>query len=110
MNDPRRPFLDATRAAALDGPAELPSAVRHAVDEGRAPPELAPLLDKIRSAPWSVTDADWAPLRAAYGEDAQFEWVVAAVLGAAGHRFTRAMAALDAVAPAPGRSTPGAPK
>lgn len=96
MDDPRLPLLDATRAAALDGPGEVAAEVRRALAEGRGPPELQGLLAKIRTAPWTVSDEDWAPLRASFGEDAQFEWVIAAVLGAAGDRYQAAMRALEA--------------
>lgn len=95
MDDRFRPLVDATRRAVLTGPGHTPPALREAVAAGAAPPELQPLVDKIRREPWAVTDDDWAALRAAYGEDAQFELVVAAALGAAGDRLAAALAALE---------------
>lgn len=95
MDDRFRDLKAATRAAALDGPAHTPAELRRAVARGEPPAELAPLVARIRGEPWAVTDEDWAALRAAHDEDAQFELVVAAVLGAAEERFVAAVRAVE---------------
>jgi hypothetical protein len=86
----------ATVAAVLTGPGTAPAELRDGVFRAASPPELAPLVELIRQEPWTVTDEDWAPLRAKFpDEDHQFELVVAAVLGAAGERLDAALRAIE---------------
>jgi hypothetical protein len=95
MTDRFRSLRDATVQAVLRGPAKTSPELRQAVAAGTPPAELRPLVDKIRSDPATVTDEDWVALRAAHDEEAQFEIVVAAVVGAAGERVAAALAALE---------------
>lgn len=85
----------ATLAAVLDGPGHTSAALRQAVAHGEPPMDLAGLVERIRTEPSSVTDADVDSLRSRYTEDQLFELVVAASVGAANHRRTAALAALE---------------
>jgi alkylhydroperoxidase family enzyme len=87
-------LLAATRHAVLDGEGFTDVTVRRQVASGQPPAELAVLVQKIRDRAYTVTDDDVDRLRARYSEDALFEFIVAAALGAAGERVD---AALDAV-------------
>ena len=84
----------ATYDAVVERPGRVDSALRRDVALGRAPRELAPLVEKIRDHAYRVTDADIDALRSRYTEDQLFELIVAAALGAADHRLQRALAAL----------------
>lgn len=90
----------ATRRAVTDGPGHLPAAFRRSLVEGASPEGLEPLLAKIRTEAFKVTDADIARLLTevggAYSEDALYELVVATALGAAEQRAEAALAALEA--------------
>lgn len=82
--------------AVLRAPAHLEARVREAIAEGREPPEeLRALVEKVRNQAYQVSDEDFAPLRARYSEDALFEVVVAAALGAALARVRAGLAALE---------------
>ncbi len=95
MEDRFADLRNATAAAVCDGAGETPSELRRAVAKGEAPPDFAPLAQKIRSRAHSVTDADVNVLRAHYSEDQLFELIVAATLGAASDRLTAALRALE---------------
>lgn len=85
-----------TRDSVLAGPGVTAADLRQALARGEGPPELRALVAKIRTAPASITDEDWAPLRAAFrDEDQQFEIVLAAILGAADDRFRAAARAVE---------------
>ena len=86
---------DATAAALIEAPGDVPPEVRRAIAFGTPPADLAELVQKIRSNAWSVTDADVDALRARYSEDELFEVIVAAAVGAAEHRLQRALAAVE---------------
>lgn len=100
-------LVSALRAAVL-GPAgrtapELRRAVeaRAAVLGGRAAPppplpeDLAPFVDRIACEAYRVTDDDVASLkRAGYSEDALFELIACAAVGAGVGRLERGLAAL----------------
>jgi len=88
-------FRKATAAALLDGDGAVPSPTRHAVADGAAPADLKPLVDKIRSRAYTVTDADVDALRRQYTEDQLFEIIVAAAFGAASERLAAARQALE---------------
>jgi hypothetical protein len=66
-------------AAILDTPGALSPAVRAAIFGGDDPPELAPLLDKVRRHAYKVVDADVAGLDV----DTVVEATLAAALGEA---------------------------
>jgi alkylhydroperoxidase family enzyme len=68
---------------------------RRAVATGDAPPNLAPLVEKIRSRAHTVTDSDIELLRAHYSDDQLFELIVAATVGAASERLAAALRALE---------------
>jgi hypothetical protein len=95
MTDRFERFRRATAKALLDAPGATATELRHAVARGTAPPDLAPLVEKIRSRPYAVTDHDIDALRAAYSEDQLFEIVVAAAFGAAEERLAAARRALE---------------
>jgi hypothetical protein len=96
MNADRLAALaDATRRAVLDGPGSVDASIRRQVADGEPPPDLAALVHKIRNHAYRVTDAEIDALRARYTEDQLFEIIIAAAVGAAGHRLRRAMAAVE---------------
>ena len=95
MDDRFASLRNATRAAVLDGTGETPSELRRAVATGEAPPNLALLVQKIRTRAYTVTDADLAVLRAQYSDDQLFELIVAATVGAASERLAAALRALE---------------
>jgi len=72
-----------------------PENLRVAVAAGTPPPELAALVEKIRSRPYSVTDRDLDALRHHYSEDQLFEIVVSAAFGAATDRRAAAQKAVE---------------
>lgn len=59
------------------------------------PDALQPLIDKVHSHAYRVTDADVAALEAACGEDGAFEIIVSAALGASRIRLLAALRALE---------------
>ena len=95
MDDRFASLRNATRAAVLDGRGETPSDLRRAVAKGEAPPNLAVLVEKIRSRAHTVTDADVDALRAHYSDDQLFELIVAATFGAASERLAAARRARE---------------
>jgi hypothetical protein len=95
MDDRFASLRKATEAAVLNGSAETPSELRRAVAKGAVPPNLAPLVEKIRSRAYTVTDADVDALRAHYSDDQLFELIVAATFGAASERLAAALRALE---------------
>jgi alkylhydroperoxidase family enzyme len=94
MEDRFGSFRSATAAALLQGEGATPADLRQAIARGSAPPELMPLVEKIQSRPYAVTDADLDALRTRYSEDQLYEIVVAAALGAARARLDAAHRAL----------------
>ena len=95
MADDLTALQRATHRAVLESSGYTDAALRQQVAGGEAPPELAPLVDKIRNYAYRVTDADLDALRAKYTEDELFEIIVAAALGAAEYRLARALAAVE---------------
>ena len=85
----------ATASALLNGPGATPAEIRQAIAAGDPPPELTPLVQKIRSRAYTVTDEDVAALRGRYTEDQLFEVIVAAAFGAAQERLAAAHRALE---------------
>jgi hypothetical protein len=76
--------------AILETQGALDPAVRRAIFAGDDPPELAPLLDKVRRHAYRITDGDVAGLDA----DVVIEAALAAALGEALRDRQRALAAL----------------
>jgi len=95
MGDRFAALREATSAALLDGPGDLPADVRRAIAFGTPPAALAPLVEKIRSDARSVIDEDIDALRDRYSEDQLFEIIVSASFGAAHARLTAARRALE---------------
>ena len=95
MEDRFAPFRNATAAALLRAPGATSEELRQAIAHGSPPPELTPLVQKIRSHPYAVTDQDLDVLRDRYTEDQLFEIIVAAAFGAASDRVSAAHRALE---------------
>ena len=86
---------DATAAALIEAPGDVPPEVRRAIAFGTPPADLAELVQKIRSNASSVTDADVDALRARFSDDALFEIIVSAAFGAAHERLMAARRVLE---------------
>jgi alkylhydroperoxidase family enzyme len=96
LNDPHASLRDRVTATVLDGPAVAPQALRRAAATGRElPADLQPLVDTIRAHAHRVTDEDVARAQASHGDDAMFEVIVSAALGAAHDRLTAGLRALE---------------
>lgn len=95
MDDRFASLRTATASAVFDGDGETSSELRRAVAADEGPPNLGPLLQKIRSRAYTVTDADIDALRGQYSDDQLFELIVAATLGAASERLAVALRALE---------------
>jgi hypothetical protein len=89
------PLRNATASALLQGPGSTSVELREAVASGNPPEELRPLVQKIRSRAYTVTDRDLDSLRSRYTEDQLYEIVVAAAFGAARERLSAALQALE---------------
>jgi len=86
---------EATAKTLLHTPAATTKDLRVAVAAGLPPPELAALVQKIRTRAYTVTDQDIDALRAAFTEDQLFEIIVAASFGAAQERLSAALRAVE---------------
>jgi alkylhydroperoxidase family enzyme len=95
MEDRFASFRQATAAALLRSPGTVPESIRQAIANGSAPPELATLVQRIRSRPYAVTDQDLDELRARYSEDQLFEIIVAAAFGTASEQVAAGHKALE---------------
>jgi len=95
MDDRFRTLRDATAAALLHAPAATAETLRVAVADGQPPPELAALVQKIRTRAYTVTDQDIDVLRSAFSEDQLFEIIVATAFGAARARLSAALRAVE---------------
>ena len=95
-SDPHAALRDRVLQRVLDGPGESDPAVRRAAADGTgAPADLQPLIDKIHRHAYKVTDEDIAALQATHGEDALFEIVVSAAVGASRRRLMAGLRALE---------------
>lgn len=116
MTSPIRSLLDALRAAVFDGPGVTSPAARRAAAEHAAarhpiggfyigapevemadavPAEARGYVDKVGHAATRITDEDFEAVQAALGDDAVFEFTVAAAVGAGLYRYERALALLS---------------
>jgi hypothetical protein len=87
------PFAEAwgrVADAILSSEGSLPPYVRRAIARGDDPPELAPVLTKVRHEAYRIVDADVAGLDA----DTVFEATLAAALAEADRRRIAALKAL----------------
>ncbi len=87
--------------ALLHQPGETEASLRRAVLErtrcaaGQVPDALREFVDKIAERPWTVTDEDFAHLRAAgYSEGQLYELTLAAALGSGLERFDAGLRAI----------------
>jgi hypothetical protein len=76
--------------AIVSSPGVLGDEVRRGIVRGDDPPDLAPLLDKVRRHAYRIVDSDLDGL----DDDAAMEAILAAALGAADERRLAALAAL----------------
>jgi hypothetical protein len=95
MEDRFASLRNATASAVFDRDGETANELRRAVARGEAPPDLAPLVQKIRSRAYTITDRDLDALRGQYSDDQLFELIVAATFGAASERRAAALRALE---------------
>jgi hypothetical protein len=94
--DPHAALRDRVLQRVLTGPGDSDPAVRTAAAEGRASsPELQALIDKIQQHAYKVTDDDIARLASTHDDDALFEIIVSAALGASRTRLMAGLRALD---------------
>ena len=87
------PYADAwerVAEAVLESEGCLQAYVRRAIARGEDPPELAPLLEKVRTHAYRIVDADVAGL----DPDVVLEAVLAAALGSGEERRRAALKAL----------------
>jgi hypothetical protein len=95
MSDRFASLRQATADALLRGPGTVPEELRQAIAAGTPPADLAPLVEKVRSRAYTVTDRDLDVLRARYTEEQLFEIIAAAAWGAASDRLTAVHRALE---------------
>jgi hypothetical protein len=88
--DPYGEAWDRVADAILSSEGVLPAYVRRAIARGEDPPDLAPLLAKVRHEAYRIVDADIAGLDA----DTVFEATLAAALTEADRRRRAALEAL----------------
>jgi alkylhydroperoxidase family enzyme len=88
--------------AILGNPGASELSLRHAVlartraGDTQVPDALREFVDKIAGSPWTVSDEDFAQLRAAgYSEDQLHELTLAAALGAGLARFDAGLRAIE---------------
>jgi hypothetical protein len=78
------------------GPGESDPSIRAAAGANSGlPPDLAPLVDKIHTHAYKVTDDDVARAQAAHGDDRMFEIIVSSALGASRKRLLAGLDALE---------------
>lgn len=96
IDDPYAALRERVFANVLDGPGESDAAVRRAAAEGvGATAELQRLVDKIERHAHRITDEDIASLQRVHGDDALFEIVVSAAIGASRRRLEAGLRALE---------------
>jgi len=79
----------------VEGDAESSPALRRSAFEGAGlSPDLKPLIDKVHAHAYLVSDEDVATVQDAYGDDALFEIIVCASLGASHQRLQAGLNAL----------------
>jgi hypothetical protein len=88
--DPHAEAWQRVTAAILAAPGALPEEARRGIARGEDPPELAPLLRKVREEAYRIVDRDVAGVE----EDAALEAILAAALGAADERRRAALEAI----------------
>ena len=95
-SDPHAELRDRVLARVLDGAGESDPALRRAAAEGSGvPADLHSLVEKIHRHAYRVTDDDVARAAASHGDEATFEIVVSAALGASRRRLLAGLEALE---------------
>jgi hypothetical protein len=92
-SSPPDPHAGAWRLVAeaiVSTPGALPEDVRRGISAGDDPPELAPLLEKVRRHAYRIVDRDLEGL----DDEVALEAILAAALGAADERRRAALEAL----------------
>lgn len=96
MTDPHAVLRGAVLDSVLRGPAQSNAATRAAVAANAGvPDDLSALVAKIHEHAYRVTDEDVAFAQERYGDDALFEIIVSAALGASERRLAAGLAALE---------------
>jgi len=96
LTDRHATLRDLVFARVLDGAGETEPMMRHAAAADRGlPPELQPLVDKVHTHAYRVTDGDISTLKGRYTDDQLFEIIVSAALGASRKRLAAGLGALD---------------
>ncbi|HTJ41676.1 MAG TPA: hypothetical protein VL463_06250 [Kofleriaceae bacterium] len=92
-----RVYLEELRKAVFDSDGVTSRDLRRQAADGKdLPPELAPVIDKIRKHAYKVTPEDIEALKkAGRSEDEIFELTCAAAVGVSIHRCERALATLE---------------
>jgi hypothetical protein len=90
LPDPHADAWERVSEAVLESEGSLQAYVRRAIARGDDPPELAPLLEKVRVHAYRIVDADVAGL----DPDLVLEAVLAAALGSGDARRRAALKAL----------------
>lgn len=94
--DPHAPLRDAVLRSVLDSHGETDPSLRYAAAEGvGVPDELKVLVEKIHRHAYKVTDEEIAALQVRYGDDALFEVIVSAAVGASRQRLMAGLRALE---------------
>jgi len=88
--DPYARAWERVAEAILESPGALPAYERRAIARGADPPELAPLLEKVRRHAYRIVDADVE----AIDVDVMLEAVLAASLAAGEERLRAALKAI----------------
>jgi hypothetical protein len=95
ISDPNAALRDRVFQRVLHGEAASSPALRKAAFEGAGlSPDLKPLIDKVHAHAYKVSDEDVAKVQGAYGDDALFEIIVSAALGASNRRLQAGLQAL----------------
>ena len=95
-DDPHAVLRDTVLESVLRGPGKSDPATRlAAAGNAGLPADLRALVGKIHANAYKVTDADVAEAQAVYGDDALFEIIVSAALGASDQRLRAGLEALD---------------
>jgi hypothetical protein len=96
MDDPHAKLRDELFDQVLNGPGESDRVLRRSAAENlTVPADLQLLANKVHWHAYQVTDDDVAHAQAKYGDDALFEIIVSAALGASRKRLAAGLAALE---------------
>ena len=96
MTDPHVDLAKQALLSVVAGPAHSDASLRLAAHQNsNLPVDLQYLVEKIHAHAYRVTDDDVAGPQAKHGDDAMFEIIVSAALGASRRRLLAGLAALD---------------